>query len=124
MLSKNQMVSARSTIEKTYQGVCTVIVRKKVINSDHTAGFEEKELYTGVPCRLSFENISAAQQDNMVNTVAQSVKLFLSPDISIYEGSKITVEQNNLKADYKASGTPAVYPTHQEIMLEKFEEWA
>lgn len=59
-----------------------------------------------------------------VYTVSQSVKLFISPDIVIKAGSKIIVTQHGRTTEYSNSGVPAVYPTHQEIMLTLFEGWA
>ena len=76
------------------------------------------------PCKLSFETLKAAVQTDSAATITQVTKLFVSPDISIRAGSKITVSQDNVTTDYTCSGVPAVYPTHQEIILELFEEYA
>ena len=76
------------------------------------------------PCRLSFEKLQTAIQSESAAAVAQGVKLFVSPDVFIKAGSKLTVSQNNRTTDYTCSGIPAVYPTHQEIMLELFEDFA
>ena len=45
------------------------------------------------------------------------IKLFLSPDIIVKAGSNITVTQAGKTTEYIASGIPAIYDTHQEIML-------
>lgn len=47
-------------------------------------------------------------------------KLFISPDVAIKAGSKIIVTQHGRTTEYSNSGVPAVYPTHQEIMLTLF----
>ena len=39
-------------------------------------------------------------------------------------GSKITVTQNGVTTDYASSGKPAVYETHQEVILELKEKWS
>ena len=54
----------------------------------------------------------------------QTIKLYIYPDINIKNGSKIIVTQNGKKQEYKNSGEPARYETHQEIMLELFKGWA
>ena len=56
--------------------------------------------------------------------MVQSVKLFLPSGIIIKEGSKITVSREGREFVYASSGVPALYPTHQEIMLELFKGWA
>lgn len=75
------------------------------------------------PCKLSFETLTSSTGDP-VATVSQSVKLFISPDVVIKAGSKIIVTQHGRTTEYSNSGVPAVYPTHQEIMLTLFEGWA
>ena len=52
------------------------------------------------------------------------IKLFISSDIVIKSGSKLTVTQTGVTTAYTGSGVPAVYPTHQETILELFESWA
>lgn len=72
---------------------------------------------------VSFETLTSSTGDP-VATVSQSVKLFISPDVVIKAGSKIIVTQHGRTTEYSNSGVPAVYPTHQEIMLTLFEGWA
>lgn len=56
--------------------------------------------------------------------ISQGTKLFTVPEIQIKPGSKIIVTQNGVTTVYSSSGVPAVYPTHQEVILELFEGWA
>ena len=56
--------------------------------------------------------------------VAQTVTLYIDPSVVIPEGSKITVTQNQVTADYGRSGKAAVYTDHQEVPLELWEGWA
>ena len=76
------------------------------------------------PCRLSFEKIAAAVGSETGAAVTQGVKLFIAPDIEVKSGSKITVTQNGVTAEYSASGEAAVYESHKEIMLELWKGWA
>ena len=116
---------ARKAIEATYFGVLTVREMQKV-KDDATKLTKQKEVVTleNAPCRLSFETLQAAVQTSSAATITQVTKLFLSPDIEIKPGSKLTVTQDGVTTDYIRSGFPAVYPTHQEIMLELFEQYA
>lgn len=117
--------AARKAIESTYKGMVTVTEYKKV-KDPNTAltSYKEVVVLENQPCSLSFESIAAAVQTETVATVSQAVKLFLSPDITIKPGSKLTVTQTGVTTEYSSSGVPAVYPTHQEIMLELFGGWA
>lgn len=122
---KKAQQAARKAIEATYFGTLTVREMQKV-KDDATKLTTQKEVVTleNVPCRLSFETLQAAVQTSSAATVTQGTKLFVSPDIEIKPGSKLTVTQDNVTTDYVRSGVPAVYPTHQEVMLELFEKYA
>lgn len=116
--------AARKAVESTYAGVVTVSEYKKVKDPNTALTSYKEVVVLNQPCSLSFESIAAAVQTGTVATVSQAVKLFLSPDITIKPGSKIKVTQTGVTTEYKSSGVPAVYPTHQEIMLELFDGWA
>ena len=70
---------------------------------------------------MSYKDISQANSDSTVATTQQVIKLFLAPEYDIPRGSKIVVEQNGRTNEYVRSGKPAIYETHQEIILEEFE---
>ena len=114
--------AARKAIEKTYYtGLCSVVERRDV--RDEQTKITHKSEVTVIenqPCKLSFEKLDATAQTE----TAASLTLFLPPDVEIKAGSKIIVEQDGVKNAYSASGVPAVYPTHQEIILTLFERWA
>ena len=117
--------AARKAIEATYFGTLTVTEMQKVRN-EKSKLMEEVEtvVIKDQPCRLSFEKLQAAVQSESAATITQGVKLFVSPDIAIKAGSKLTVTQDNVTTDYIRSGVSAVYPTHQEITLELYEDYA
>lgn len=112
---------ARAAIESLYDGRATVIEKKEYERPNGSMGFYEEIVLSEEPCRLSFENISQAASDKVTATTSQVVKLFIAPENIIKAGSKITVTQCGRTNDYKLSGKPAVYETHQEIILEEFE---
>lgn len=117
--------AARKAIEATYFGTMTVTEMKKVkdIKSKLTTN-QPIVVLENQPCKLSFETLNTAAQSESAATVTQVTKLFVSPDISIQAGSKITITQAGSTTDYTCSGVPAVYATHQEIILELLERWA
>lgn len=119
------MVNAhRKALERLWKDRCSIFVKEKVTDpTTHLTDFEEKPLLQDQPCKLSFETLTSSSGDP-VAAVSQTVKLFLSPDVVIKAGSKIIVTQHGRTTEYSNSGVPAVYPTHQEIMLTLFEGWA
>lgn len=116
--------TARHALEATYEGLCTIIEYHDVTD-ERTKLSSEKEVVVieDQPCKLSFEKLSAIVHTETAAAAAQGVKLFLAPEITVNSGSKIVVTQNGVTGEYSASGLPAIYPTHQEIMLELFMEW-
>lgn len=117
--------AARQAIESTYGGKCTVVEYRDVTEeATKLTGKQEVTVLEGQSCKLSFESLSAAGQTETVAKIAQGLKLFLAPEIEVAAGSKIIVEQDGQTGEYSASGVPAVYSTHQEIMLELFRGWA
>lgn len=120
-----KMDGVRRAIESLYTGSCTIIeygsFRDEVSKITRQA---ERTVLEGQPCKLSFEKTTAAVQTDTAAAVGQGVKLFIAPEVEVKPGSKIIVAQNGRRGEYLASGEPAVYGSHQEIMLELFRGWA
>ena len=123
---QNAQNNARRAQEALYYtSVCDIISYQDVTDPTTMRTTQaEVAVAKQLPCRLSFESSRAASQTETAAAVAQGVKLFLAPDIAVPAGSKIVVTQNGRTTVYAASGEAAVYPTHQEIMLELFRGWA
>lgn len=125
MLSQIKMVKARKALESLYDGACTIIEHKKVQKENKSTGFEDVVVLENQPCRLSFQSINTTvPTENGASKVTQIVKMFISPEIEVKPGSKLIVTQNNVTTEYKNSGEPAIYSTHQEIILELFKGWS
>lgn len=118
------MVKTRKFIEAMYNGTCTITEQKKVRNPNKSTSFQEVVVVENQPCRLSFSNISNAVQTETAAAIGQVVKVFIAPEIKVNPGSKLTITQNDVTTDYKCSGEPAFYMTHQEIVLELFKGWS
>lgn len=122
------MVSAqRKALERLWKDHCSVFVKTKVTDpTTKLTDFEETPLLQDQPCKLSFETLNSSDGDP-VATVAQSVKLFLSPDVEIPAGCKIVVTRfNDLERQfiYSKSGEAGVFTNHQEIPLEPWKGYA
>ena len=115
----------RKAQEETYNGRCTVMEQQKV-KDPKTKITTEKEVVVleDEPCHLSYSSISAVDQTEAGAKTAQVTKLFLSPDTQIKPGAKIAVTQAEVTRIYECSGVAAVYPTHQEIVLQLSERYA
>lgn len=84
--------------------------------------------YENISCKLS-QSVSETGLDKTVsqdeyNKISRHIKLFIGTDIDIKAGSKIIVNYNNVVEIFKNASVPAVYQTHQEIVLESFKERA
>lgn len=118
--------AARKAIEQChYDGVCTVTEHRKVNDgASKLVAFEDVVVLREQPCHLVFKTVESAAQSASASKAGQTVKLLVSPDVVIKPGAKITVTQQGVTDDYACSGVPAVYATHQEIVLDLFERWA
>lgn len=117
--------AARKALESQYFGMMTV-TESHHVRDETTKLMEQKDVvvFENQPCKLSFETSKSAQQTESAAGITQIIKLFLAPETTVKPGSKVTVTQDGMTADYKCSGVPAVYPTHQEIILELLKRWA
>lgn len=120
MLSKIKMV--REIAEKLYEDTMTITEMQKIVRPNHSTGFSPVDVVTDRPCRISFNSIPSASGDPA--GVTESVKLFYSPDITIAEGSRITVTHKGVTSHFKRSGAEARYASHNEVNLEIFDGWA
>ncbi|EQF23462.1 putative phage protein [Clostridioides difficile CD160] len=112
-------------IELLYRDKCT-IVEYKPIKDPVSKRTNNKEVIVleNQPCKLSYKNITSTA-DGKVAKLEQTIKLFISPDIEIKAGSKLIItNQNNVTKEYIRSGETAIYPNHQEVILELLEDKA
>ena len=124
MFSKIKMVKARKAVESMYDGLCTIVEHQKVKRENRSTGFDEVVTLEDQPCRMSFKSVNPTNQTNTMGVVTQSVTVYLSPDVEVKPGSKLTVTQNGVVTEYMCSGRPAVYSTHQEVSVELFKGWS
>lgn len=115
---------ARKEFEKMYDSECDIYENKEVTKKNKATSYEEVKTYEKQACRLSYSSKTSASPTDNTSNISMIIKLFVSPDIKIKPGSKIVITNNKGQGTFKSSGIPAVYDTHQEIVLESYEEYA
>ena len=124
MVSNDVISSAKNAIESMYTGKCTVYAVNTITDEiTKRSRSETIALFSSVPCYSSFRATSVTEEFGGMRVI-QTTTLFIAPEYEIPEGAKIIVTQNGRTDTYIRSGVPAVYPTHQEIAMERAEEWA
>ena len=123
---KQAQAAARAALEQYhYTDTCTVTEYQDC--KDKKTKLTKKQEITvleDIPCKLSFETVKNVEGTETVTNAVQNIKLFLDPNVTIFPGSKILVTHENKTTAYSQSGVPAVYPSHQEIVLTLFQEFA
>lgn len=110
---------ARMAQERLYEDICTIYgYSKNVDPKTHISSSQKVLVCENQPCRMSFSSIPATGSAPTADTLSQSIKLFLSPEVAVKPGSEIVVTRAGTSIEYRNSGMPAVYSTHQEINLE------
>lgn len=117
------LINARPNIERMYRGTLTVH-EWSVVTDPVTHVSYETEVVTVVdqPCMLSNTSTAPTTSAEGVPSVTKITKIFVAPDISIKEGSKLVVTQDGVTNTYERSGVPSVYPTHQEVSVNLIEK--
>ena len=105
-------------LQKLWRDTCSIYNFEKVKDpKTKTTEFKEILVQENIPCRISFQNISSTSETPSIAITNQVIKLFLSNKVEIKENSKIVVTRNAISKTYKASGIPAIYSVHQEVIL-------
>lgn len=113
----------RKALEKLYTDKADIYRWEKVKNEEmNTTVMDNVLKYKDVPCRISQKTLATNNQGQAQNTISYETRLFINPDIELKQGDRFIVTR-----DYKArkytTGEPFLYPTHQEISIER-NEWA
>ncbi|NFG22687.1 hypothetical protein FDF11_08265 [Clostridium botulinum] len=109
----------RKAIEMTYNCTCTVKEYKSVKDPvTKVTSKRDVQVLENQPCSISYSSVKSTNQTETNATVQQVIKLFIAPEITIKEGSKIFVTHEGRTTEFKHSGKPAIYSSHQEIILE------
>lgn len=115
---------ARKLIEALYEDTCTIYIRAPAVNAaTGITEYEERAVYTDLPCRLSFSDVPPAA-DGETPAIEGRVKLFLAPEIEAPPGCRFDVTRLGEVTSWERSGKAARYATHQEINVEAWKRWS
>jgi hypothetical protein len=118
------MVSIKRALMSLWEDTFDVVEYQEKTNDNGSTGFQEVTVLASQPCKLSFSTLNTTDQTDDEAHIVQTTKLFCDPDLAIKAGSKITVTRSGRTFDFKQSGEPGVFFSHQEIVLVPFKEWA
>jgi hypothetical protein len=121
-----QISKAKQAIQMLYFDRCNIYgiqkykdpVTKEIIEKD------DDVIYSDIPCKLSYKDVSQAYNDGISSTVNQVITLKLDNELVVKPGSKIVVTRSGSTTTYKNSGAPAIGVNQQIITLELFKEEA
>lgn len=118
MLPQIKMV--KKALERLHTSTC-IIYTFDDDSIDEVTGIvtQGKRISREYPCRVSYKTGNPTATGEQIGVATQMVTLFLDPDIIVPPGSDIDVIQNGRTLQYKSSGVPAVFQSHQEISLEE-----
>lgn len=115
----------RKAVEATYDGTCRIYGMKPVKDPVTKVTKQEEILvHEDTACHLSYSSTPSVTGSDTVTAVAQTIKLFLAPELTVPPGCRIEVTQQGRTESYAQSGKAAVYPSHQEILLELWKGYA
>ena len=115
--------STNNPLALLWIGSCTIYEYQDITDPET---FQTKhELFPVVvnePCRVSYTRETSTNISTGAAEMTQVTMLFITADIPIKAGSIIEVTQHGRTVKYKRSSKPAVYSTHQEVVLELYED--
>lgn len=124
MLQADKLVGIKQKFaDIMYTDTCSIYNQQKIKVNNKTK-FESVLVVENEPCRLSYDSPKIAVQTESSANISNNAKLFISPQIDVAEGSRIEVVREGKPYQFKCSGMPLIYPTHQEIKIEKAEVYA
>ncbi len=113
----------RQAIERLYTDRATIYRHVQVKDPvTKETRLELQPVYEDQACRISQRTLGVNQQTEAENNIAYEVKLFIASELDIRQGDIIEVVRGNISREYTA-GEPFLYPTHQEVSLQR-KEWA
>lgn len=122
---KRAQANVQRAIEATYQDTVTIVEHQKIEDEDtKLISYEDVTIVVDQPCRLSYKNVEQGVSTTATTKIAQKIKLFLSPSVAIAAGSKLVISHLGETVDFSPSGIPAIYVTHQEVVVDYFKRWA
>lgn len=109
----------RRALERLYSDTALIHTEEQSTMDPVTGRIIQQEATSGpYLCRLSYKSFPEARKGDGVASFSQTITLFIAPEVSVTAGSAVTVTHEGRALEFTASGVPAVYSDHQEIVLE------
>lgn len=123
----------RAAIEVWYTDRATIYRHQKVKDPvTKETKLVPVPVYSDQACRISQKALGRNGQTEAQNDILYETKLFIAPELEVLQGDMLEATRGRITAagwepiaatrKYTA-GEPFIYPTHQEISLER-KEWA
>jgi hypothetical protein len=123
----------RRAIEKLYTDRCSIFRHEKVKDPvTKETKLIQQPVCTDQPCRISQRALGQNNQTEVQNEIQYETKMFITPELDIRQGDLLEVTRGRItKSGWEAiaptrkytAGEPFLYPTHQEVSLQR-KEWA
>lgn len=112
----NVLSKSRGAIEWTYDKLLSVMEQTSYRKPNGATGtkFGPVQGKANIPCRVSVQRLNNTTIDE-ANKLEVVEKLFCQPDIEIKAGSQLLIDG----VKYTATNEPFIYPTHQEVVIER-----
>ena len=123
MVEQERLAAAKKYVSALFTDRCEIYCVQSEKRENRSTAKKFCCCQTDVPCRISFSYITRSYAKQNAEQVRQTVKLFLPPEIKVLPGARILVRRGEREYDCRGAGTPAVYPTHQMIKLERVGGW-
>lgn len=111
----------RRQLEKTYEDRCSITRMVDYKKPNGANGTRPEVILSDQPCRISQKALGSNNQTDTKNNIAYETKLFISPYLEIEQGDILNVTRNSVTRKYNA-GEAFMYPTHQEISIQRDTE--
>lgn len=111
----------RRKLEKMYEDRCSITRMVDYKKPNGANGKRPEVILSDQPCRISQKALGTNGQTDTKNNIAYETKLFISPSVEIKQGDVINVTRNSVTRKYNA-GEAFIYPTHQEISIQRDTE--
>ena len=111
----------RRKLEEMYEDRLSITRMVDYKKPNGAMGKRPEVVLSDQPCRISQKALGTNGQTDTKNDIAYETKLFISPDVEIKQGDVINVTRNSVVRKYSA-GESFMYPTHQEISIQRDTE--
>lgn len=132
-MTPKRIARHRRAIEKLYTDRCTIYEYQSVWDPERGEDVERPvAIYEDQPCRISQRALGTNNQTEAQNNILYETKLFIAPELNIKQGAMLFATRGRITSGgwepieegrKYAAGEPFIYPTHQEVSIQR-REWA